>query len=84
MPRLLLGLRERAVSRGRGRGERLAFRLWAWAMGGPRRYAIGSRLARWFFPLARRLPPVRSWIAGRELAPPARRTFRELWKEERL
>lgn len=73
--------------------ERLAFRLWSWAMSGPRRYralAFLGRLAQRLGlrpgrpgPLARRLaPPLAAWTAGRELPGLARRPFRDRWREE--
>jgi len=103
IPALLLHLRARIVEgRGlpadarratrRGRGlERLAFRAWAWSMGGPRRYRATSWLVRRLQPLAarpglaqrlaRRLaPPLAAWTAGRELRPADPRPFRARWR----
>lgn len=80
IPALLLHLRARVRERSRGpRVERWAFRLWAWALGGPRRYALASRLARLARPLLRGWP--RAWTAHRELRPLAPRPFHRLWEE---
>ena len=103
IPALLLHLRMRIVSgegpahvkvqTRKGRGfERAAFRGWAWAMGGPRRYRVVAALTRWFQPLvarpgvlqniAKRLaPPLGSWTAARELRPADPRSFRARWRK---
>jgi len=98
IPELLLNLRGRVAS---GEGlpafpeervrrpwiERLSFKLWAWACGGPRRFRLVTRLLRMVSgrrpgPLVRKLlPPVGAWMSGRELRPVARRPFRDLWKD---
>jgi L-lactate dehydrogenase complex protein LldF len=83
IPRLLLHLRARATATPalrRGR-ERLAFRLWAWFMGGKRRYALAARLMRLGWPLRALAAPARAWQRGRALRAPAPRSFRQLWKE---
>lgn len=96
LPALLLSLRA-AIVEGRAVGasgeraarrplERLAFRVWACAMAGPRRYALAMRAAR----LAQRLGidrwellrPLAAWRAERELRPLAPQSFRELWRSE--
>jgi L-lactate dehydrogenase complex protein LldF len=70
--------------------ERLAFRAWAWTMASAARYRAAMRLLRWTQPhlarrgwlhgLARRsLPAFRAWTDAREIAPMARRSFREQW-----
>ena len=103
IPALLLHLRARVVE-GRGlpsgvrtatrrgrRLERLAFRVWAWSMGGPRRYRATTWLVRrvqpavaregWLQRLASRVsPPLAAWTAGRELRPADPRPFRARWK----
>ena len=97
LPALLLHLRARIVERRglphssgaspplpRRLGKRITFRLWAWAMAGPRRYRfatwLGRRLAR--HPrLARRLAPLAAWSQTRELPRPALRPFRNLWAQ---
>ncbi len=95
IPRLLLHLRARSVQNvpaGR-RGERGAFRAWAWAMQKPGRYRALSRLARFGGRMAagkgglgrllrKRVGPLGNWTAARELAAPARTPFRELWDRE--
>lgn len=95
LPRLLLHLRSRIASAEREtkRGkETRSWRLWAWAMRDPRRYALLSEAARlsrgtlqdrgtveW---LARFVPALAAWLGERDLRPPAARSFRELWKAE--
>ena len=93
IPSLLLHLRSRLVEQGgqpakaRAR-ERRAFRLWAWTMEDARRFRWAARLARFALrgPLRgvvrRLLPPLAAWTAGRELRPPARRSFRQLWRAD--
>ncbi len=84
LPRLLLDLRREAVESGAGApvGEGFGFRQWAWWTATPRRYAWAARFARWLFPLAARVGPFRCWARTRELPRPARRSFREQWREE--
>ncbi len=93
IPRLLLRLRARSTAQRAARGARLAFRLWAWAMVRAWRYAALARLARAASAIApgggrlgrivrRRVPPLWAWTAARELRPPARRSFREIWRQE--
>ena len=98
IPALLLHLRSRIVAgrerpeARRGRlGERIAFRLWAVAMGTPRRYGVSTALGRVLQRraarggLARRLSgPLAAWASERELRPAARRTFRQMWKAGEL
>lgn len=81
IPSLLLDLRHRAMQAPRAThwAERLLWRTWAWAMLGPKRYALATTLAR----LAMRLPwlrhlapPLRAWLSTRELPSPAARSFR--------
>jgi len=63
--------------------ERVAFRLWAWWWRGPRRYRFTTWLGRMV--LRRRwlrwMAPVRGWTRTRDLRPPARRSFQQLWRE---
>ncbi len=93
IPELLLELRGRIVER-RGlprtaaaelparRMERATWRLWAWVMTSPARYALAAALARALLPLAQRLvPPLVAWTRSRELPRLAPRSFRQLWKE---
>ncbi|TDJ66601.1 MAG: iron-sulfur cluster-binding protein [Planctomycetota bacterium] len=101
IPQLLLHLRARIVlgdgppggkSTREGRFlERLAFRAWAWAMAGPRRYRFTAWVTRIVQPvvvgdgrigrLARRLvPPLGAWTAARELRAAAPRSFRAEWR----
>ncbi len=85
IPSLLLELRARAVRAPRGAGwcERLGWRLWAWSMAGPRRYAFATALSRFGARLpfiARLVRPLAAWRSSRDLpqaaAQPFRNTFR--------
>jgi len=96
IPRLLLDLRAEIVKaykqEGKGRLERLAFRLWAWVMRHPRLYemlglAAGSLLAEgnrqhWLrdVPPPLKLGPLGAWLRDRDLPAPGR-SFRQLWRE---
>jgi L-lactate dehydrogenase complex protein LldF len=65
--------------------ERVAFKLFAWAMNHPGLYDAGKSIARWLQPLHRfikgtRLDPAKSWTKTRDLPPIADRTFKEYWR----
>jgi len=92
IPHQLLHLRHEAVTRPspmRSLGERLTWRLWSWAMRGPRRYRLlgwlGLRVA---LPLARRSPwkpgkPgkwLRAWERGRDLPEVPAQSFKAWWR----
>ena len=99
LPELLLELRARLVER---RGlphspdarsplprrtlERMGFRLWAFAMSGPRRYrffmGVGRRAVRITF-LSTILGPLRAWTLGRDLPAPAPMSFRRAWQRRK-
>jgi Domain of unknown function (DUF3390) len=57
--------------------ERLAFTLWSFAWSRPSLYRLSTAFARLGQRLAPRIGPGRAWSAGRELAPIARRRFRD-------
>jgi L-lactate dehydrogenase complex protein LldF len=57
--------------------ERLAFTLWSFAWSRPSLYRLSTAFARIGQRLAPRIGPGRAWSAGRELAPIARRRFRD-------
>jgi L-lactate dehydrogenase complex protein LldF len=90
IPRMLIGLRELQQHEPgvKGAGERWAYRLAAAVLCRPWLYRWGLRLAGalvrpwaergWF----RSLPgPVSAWTRDRDFPAPARRAFRERWKE---
>jgi L-lactate dehydrogenase complex protein LldF len=87
----LVHLRHRAVrepSPVRAWSDRLAWRAWAWAMSGPRRYRLAMGLVRLFLRVARLLPwhpgALGRWTRGRELPTvPARQAFRAWWRRNR-
>lgn len=85
LPGLLVTLRQRTVEdRRAGRGERMAFALWRWAMGGRVRLWLASRLFRAAWRVApgfvRRFQARLGWGAERALPPPAPRPFRRRWR----
>ncbi|NQT40989.1 MAG: lactate utilization protein [Planctomycetes bacterium] len=74
IPHQLVHLRHRAVnepSPARSLGDRLTWKLWAWAMGGPRRYRAAMGLVKLGVRLARFLPwhpgKLGAWTRGRAL-----------------
>ncbi len=95
IPKLLLDLRADVAAdkkeHGSARAERFAFQVYAWVMRHPRIYElagrIGSALAPksgawirnvpWFLNIA----PVRGWVSQRDLPSPAKKSFRQLWRE---
>jgi L-lactate dehydrogenase complex protein LldF len=93
IPTLLLELRRRVVDGAppappaeRRLRERLLWRLWSFCMRTERRYRWAMALARFGqrLPIAARLlPPLRAWLASRELPVPARRPFRDTWRGDR-
>jgi L-lactate dehydrogenase complex protein LldF len=90
IPHQLVHLRSRAVSEPSPMNkplERLTWRLWAFAMGGPWRY----RLTMWGVRLGVRLVPwiawhpgkLGAWTRGRELPEVPRTSFRRWWRNHR-
>jgi L-lactate dehydrogenase complex protein LldF len=96
IPKVLLELRadvkKGEAREGRGRLERLAFKMWAWVMCHPRIYEMAAMVAggvapaengRWLrrVPALFNLPPVSAWLSQRDLPPAPPRTFREMWRK---
>lgn len=82
IPRILLHLRARATEQGVAPDkDRMAFRLWSFAMKGPKRYAAFTRLARLAWPFRKIAAPARAWESGRHLPAPAKRSFRDRWRD---
>ena len=85
LPRMLLDLRHDLVEQGRGGLIwRMGMKAFAFGAKSPRRFAWGGKLARtgarWF----KRLPgPLAGWTNYRTIPRFARRSFRELWQEQR-
>ena len=85
----LLHNRRNAVRAGdRPWRERLAFRVWRWAMSGSRRYAFAGALARAAIRFAHalglngtRLDPLRPWTKYREAPAIPRESFRAMWRK---
>jgi L-lactate dehydrogenase complex protein LldF len=83
---MLVRLRERR------RGSRIAAGAFARLVASPRCYALTTRFARRWVRAALRAPPalrtlllhpLSGWLAQRELPPPPRRAFRDMWDEIR-
>jgi L-lactate dehydrogenase complex protein LldF len=100
IPRVLLELRkdvnESKTAAGTNKLERMAFRMWAWAMQRPQAYERLARIAvigaprgdektGWIKSLPGFLAPgpVAGWLQERDLPRPAARSFRQLWRERR-
>ena len=96
IPKILLDLRAEVKQDerrdGRGRMERLVFKLWAWVMCHPRIYEMAAMAAtgmapaengKWLrsVPAAMNLPPVRAWLSQRDLPPAPGKSFRDLWRK---
>ena len=91
LPSLIRRWRMEAFRQGRvPQQQRLALKAWAWLARHPRLYALAMGIAapvlklalRWK-ELARRLPGLSAWLAGREMPPPQGRTFSSLWRATR-
>jgi L-lactate dehydrogenase complex protein LldF len=95
IPRILLKLRSEwsegdAVHHaGASLVERLAVKLWAFAMGKPSLYSLGFRVAAWFQgPMLedgklKRLPfAFGGWTENRDFPALARKPFRSVWRDE--
>ena len=97
LPKLLLEHRDEIVrtkaAQGRGRLEKLGFRLWAWLMRHPKLYELagtaGSVIASGDGVWMTRLPglmnagPGKAWTSQRDMPALAARSFRQLWRERR-
>jgi len=97
IPKLLLQLRTEVVEaksqEGQGGSERRGFRMYAWLMRHPKLFRIFGKIGAKFSPhpregaWIRRLPrfmrvgPLRNWIAQRDLPPPAKKSFHDLWRK---
>ena len=98
IPRILLELRkdviESKTAAGTNKLERMAFRMWAWAMQRPKAYERLAKMAAigaprgdaktgWIKDLPGFLAPgpVAGWLQERDLPTPAAKSFRELWRE---
>jgi len=96
IPRILLELRGEVVDaktrEGQNRWERLAFRVYAWVARHPFWWSalglLGTAIApdetsNWIrqLPALLNAGPAKEWLSQRDLPPPPRRTFRDLWRE---
>lgn len=94
IPNILLALRaeekKQEAREKKGRLERLGFRMWAWVMCHPRIYAFAGRMAGAFLssedgwiskpPPLMNVGPLAAWMSRRDLPPPPRRSFRDMWR----
>ena len=90
IPHQLVHLRHRAVNEPspmNSATERLTWKLWAWAMSGPRRYALTMWAVRLGVRLAKLLPwhpgKLGAWTRGRELPKVPGPAFRDWWRRHR-
>ena len=96
IPKVLLDLREDVVKTRQedqsSQLERIAFRMFAFAMARPWLYRLGGKMAATFAPSQpwvrhapglEMLPPVKKWLSQRDLPSPAKKNFRDLWKERK-
>jgi L-lactate dehydrogenase complex protein LldF len=96
IPKMLLDLREDVVKArtedNSNQLERLAFKMFAFAMSHPKLYRLAGKMAARFGPKQawvshapglEMLPPVKSWLSQRDLPSPAKKSFRDLWKERK-
>lgn len=89
LPDLMRMLREQQTEKGlRPWQERLALKIWTWAILSPRIYAVFSRIAARLLKtvagekkLLHYLPGGQGWTDGRDLPAPEGRTFRELYQD---
>jgi L-lactate dehydrogenase complex protein LldF len=88
IPHMLIGLRELQHKAKRRRGEELAYWLWKQVLRRPWLYRLALRAGRWAARLLAKdgwltkLPgPAGGWTAARDFPAPARRSFRERWRE---
>jgi L-lactate dehydrogenase complex protein LldF len=89
IPHQLVHLRYRAVNEPspmKSLSERVTWNLWAWAMGGPRRYNLAMWAVRWGVRMARFLPwhpgKLGAWTRGRELPRVPKGSFRGWWRRQ--
>jgi L-lactate dehydrogenase complex protein LldF len=81
----LLRNRRNAVHEKPGLLEKAAFTGFAGLMASPARYRLAGRLLRLVWPMRRwvdgkALDPARAWTRSRTLPPPAKKTFKDLWR----
>ena len=96
IPKILLELRsdvrKSEAREKQNRLEKLAFRGFAWLVTHPALYEMAGRIAAsmapsedggWIsrVPPLMNLPPVKAWLSQRDLPPPPRKSFRELWRQ---
>ena len=58
--------------------QRLAFRVWLWAMQSPARYRLATTAGRWALRLGL---PLKPWTSTREFPAPPTRTFKDWWRQ---
>ncbi|MCC6390871.1 MAG: iron-sulfur cluster-binding protein [Bryobacterales bacterium] len=87
IPKILLDLRKEVVEdravHGGGFVERKAFQMYGWLMRRPKLYAMAGRIAAKMarLPGAASIGPAAKWGSVREVTLPARKSFRDQWRE---
>ncbi len=81
LPELLLDLRKEAQKSSGSKIEKLGFGGWAWMMNSQWRYGLTIKMSRMMFPIGKRFAPFKKWGEGREFPKPAKRSFREQWRD---
>jgi len=97
IPTILLELRKEeqtlALRQGKGRAERLMFRLWAWVMKRPALYEVLGSIAASVLPCkegqvwVRDIPamlnrgPVNAWLSQRDFPTLPKASFRQIWRK---
>ncbi len=61
--------------------QRVAFRLWLWAMRSEGRYRLAAGLSRFALRLGLARPAMGRWLKTRDLPAPPRQGFRDWWRE---
>jgi L-lactate dehydrogenase complex protein LldF len=84
----LLQNRRNSVQQKPARGEKTAFKLFAFGASRPTLWKFGMKMARWFQPLQtllHRTPldPVKPWTQSRDLPPLAPESFKDWWRNRR-
>jgi L-lactate dehydrogenase complex protein LldF len=77
IPGLLLKLRKEIVQA--NPQDQRAYRVWAWLMTRPGKFALAAKVGRAF--LGFNIGPLAAWRSQRDFPEPPRKSFRELWKE---
>ena len=93
IPKILLQLRSEVTNfnqrNGKALGERIAFKIFAWAMRRPRIYEFGGLIAatvlggreKWLSSIPFAFGPLKAWLSQRQFPAPSASSFREQWRK---